>query len=117
MTRLARFIPALLLALAPLLAFAGDEDTSFIRFSEKGAGKGSLDIATATYRSEKTKTEVVLYGVVHIADADYYKKVQKELNSYDVVLFEGVKPSENKVPDESMKGLGEMQGMMGDLLG
>lgn len=122
----ARFAPALLigtalaLAGAGSLAFAGDDDdeaTAFTRFREGKDGHSALEVAHATYKSDKTGVKVVLYGVVHIADPAYYKKVQKDLDSMDVVLYEGVTPSEKQKKDESMKALGEMQGMMGDLLG
>lgn len=116
--RLARtLVPALLVGLLPLFAAAADEDASFIRWRDGAAGNGALEIAHATYKNDKTGVEVVLYGVVHIADPAYYKRVQKDLDSYDVVLYEGVGPTDKTKVDESMKALGEMQGMMGELLG
>lgn len=37
--------------------------------------------------------KVLLVGAVHIGEAAYYQELQKILDSADVVLFEGVKPS------------------------
>src|SRR2546421_1912080 len=118
------------LALLPLLTalafhatpgFAGDEPlTKFTRFQEGEEDAGStLETAYAVYGSKDTDVEVVLYGVVHIADKGYYKSVQKDLSSYEVVLFEGVgTPGKKPVePDEQMKTIGEMQGAMSKLLG
>jgi hypothetical protein len=98
-------------------SFAGDE-TAFTRFKTGGKeGSGALQIAQATYRNPKTGVDIVLYGVVHIADKAYYKAVDKELGTYDAVLWEGVKPGKKKVkPDESMAGIGEMQKIMCELL-
>lgn len=75
-----------------------------------------LQTAVAHFRHPDKDVEVVLYGVVHIADADYYARVQRDLDSYDVVLYEGVAPGKTK-PTEADKSLGEMQKVMGEMLG
>lgn len=103
---------------APAISRA-DDVPQFIRFSKgKVEGTGALQIAQTTYASEKTGVKVVLYGVVHIADASYYKAVQADLDSYDAVLYEGVKPPEGVKPEDSeMSGLGDIQKTMGELMG
>lgn len=110
-------LSALLLGAAP--TFAQDEITTFTRFVEgDNAGDAALQVAQARYVSDKTGVEVILYGVVHIAEADYYAAVQKDLSSYDVVLYEGVAPGKKKVePDETMVNISEMQKLMCDILG
>lgn len=99
-------------------AVAGDE-TEFTRFvSGEQQSTGELQIAKATYRHPQSDVEIILYGVVHIADKAYFDAVQKDLDSYQSVLWEGVAPGKKKVkPDESIKGIGEMQHLMGGALG
>jgi hypothetical protein len=92
-------------------------ETAFTRLRE-GRGGGTLETAYATYKNKDTDVELTLYGAVHIADKAYYKKVMKDLASYDVVLFEMVSPSSpDTKPDESMKSIGELQSTMGEVLG
>lgn len=81
-------------------AMAQEKPGIFIRHRPNDKN-GLLQIAKATYESPKTKTKVVLYGVIHISDKKYYETVQKDLNSYDVVLYEGVGTPEEK---KAMKG-------------
>lgn len=103
---------ALLLALgAP--AFAGPD--SYVRFEQQGQD-AALQTAVAHFSHPDKQVEIVLYGVVHIADKAYYDAVQRDLDSYDVVLYEGVAPGKT-APTEADKGLGEMQKAMGELLG
>ncbi len=110
-----RRILALLLALflAPSV-FADD----FVRFADGAtSADGALQTAWAVYTHPDSDVDIVLYGVVHIADAAYYERVQAHLDSHDIVLFEGVSPTEGIEPDETMKMIGKMQTVMGELLG
>jgi hypothetical protein len=61
--------------------------------------------------------DLILYGVVHIADASYYARVQKDLDRCTTVLYEGVSPGKNYKPTKEDKSLGNMQKAMGSLLG
>jgi len=98
-------------------SYAGDQ-TKFTRFSDgPDANSGGLQVAKAVYRSKDSEVKVILYGVVHIADKSYFAKVNRDLQSYDAVLFEGVKPSKTMKPDASMKSIGEMQKLMCKMLG
>lgn len=108
------FAGLLCLLMAPW-AFAQEH---FVRF-QKGAtpADAALQTGYASYRSEKHDVEVVLYGVVHIADAAYWTRVQADLDAFDAVLFEGVSPTAGAKPDENMKAIGALQTVMGDLLG
>ncbi|RMG11179.1 MAG: hypothetical protein D6731_16045 [Planctomycetota bacterium] len=104
---------ALLCGLAPA-AQAGPEP--YVRF-QKGEGQAAaLQTAVAHFEHPESKVEIILYGVVHIAEADYYAAVQRDLDSYDTVLFEGVAPGK----DGAQVGggaLGDMQKLMGEMLG
>lgn len=110
-----RSLPALALLLAfGAPAFAGGPD-SYVRFEQQGQD-AALQTAVAHFSHPDKEVEIVLYGVVHIADKAYYDAVQRDLDSYDVVLYEGVAPGKT-APTEADKGLGEMQKAMGELLG
>lgn len=107
-------------AFLAIAAQAADSvETKFSRFTQSDDQEvGSrLETAYATYTSKDTDVKVILYGAIHIADKAYYKKVNDDLASYDVVLFEGVSPSKDAKPDENMQAIGEMQTTMGKALG
>ncbi|MBL4846740.1 MAG: hypothetical protein JKY65_14555 [Planctomycetes bacterium] len=107
-----------LAALALILGFAAPTlagPGSYVRFEQEGRD-AALQTAVAHFTHPDKNVEIVLYGVVHIADKSYYDAVQRDLDSYDVVLYEGVAPGKTK-PTEADKGLGEMQKAMGELLG
>jgi len=111
------------LMLALVLGFSSQalaqDAKAFTRFKEATEDKaGALQIAQATYKKEGSDVEIVLYGVVHIAETEYYKAVQKDLDAYEVVLWEGVKPGKKKTkPDEGMINIGELQKAMCEMLG
>jgi hypothetical protein len=64
----------------------------FVRVSEEDSGAVILEIATRRYRkADGTGPTIALVGAVHIADRDFYRAKQEELDAYDLVLFEGVK--------------------------
>ncbi len=116
------FVPtalAVLLALAgaPPVGLAAEEKrepraedrTDFLRFVDLGGGEGRLETAVVTYvRRAPAKPEgregrsgrarrrerirVDLIAAVHIADAAYYRELQRRFAEYDCVLYELVKP-------------------------
>ena len=108
------FIAALALLLGLGAAAYGDGKGSadFIRYATEG--DTGLQIAVTDFVSSNSKTTVTLYGVVHVADVDYYKLVQTDLDKYDAVLYEGVKAGVN--PNPETKILNAMQHLMGDVL-
>ncbi len=111
---------AALMFMASSTSLLAEDVTKFIRFTQgETPGTGALQIAYATYKSEKSNVTITLYGVVHIADMAYYNSVQSDLDKHDVVLYELVKPGKNSKikPSKSVKGLGQMQKLMGELLG
>ena len=109
-----RFIAALALLLGLGAAAYGDGKGSagYIKYTT-GEDSG-LQIAVTDFISTNSKTTITLYGVVHVADADYYKKVQADLDKYDAVLYEGVKAGVN--PNPETKILNTIQHLMGDVL-
>lgn len=113
---------ASLLALAALAVGTGpralaQEVEPYVRYARgQSAEDGALQVAVATFRHPTRDQVVVLYGVVHIAEAEYYARVQQDLDSYTTVLFEGVAPGSEE-PTEADKSLGEMQQVMGEMLG
>ena len=62
---------------------------SYVRFKQETPQNAGLQTAVAHFVHPDKKVEIVLYGVVHIAEKEYYASVQKDLDSYTTVLFEG----------------------------
>lgn len=95
-------------ALVALLAtnLAQGEDgarkaTAFLRLQRSMEDKPlAFQTAIARYvpAEGKGKTVVDLIGVVHIGDREYYQKLNKRFESYDVLLYELVAEPENQVP-------------------
>lgn len=75
-----------------IAAFGQDGMSDFIRYQQgRTQQDGALQIAVTQYADINSRT-VTLYGVVHIADEAYYRSVQKDLDKFDSVLYEGVGP-------------------------
>lgn len=114
MTRLSLFTLALLITGA---AFGQDAD-AHVRFQQGQGNNAALQCGVSTYTHPDSDVEIVLYGVVHIADKDYFDRVQADLDSYTTVLFEGVAPGKKAAePNEELKAIGQMQEVFGKLLG
>lgn len=94
--------------------FGQDDPSKFIQLGNK-PGDSGLQVAVTEYVSSSSKASVTLYGVIHVADEDYYKKVQTDLDKFDTVLYEGVKTGNN--PNPETKVLNSFQRLMGDVLG
>lgn len=83
----------------------------------------ALQTASIRFTSPKGKGGVVvdLVGVVHIGDRDYYKKLNKQFQQYDVVLFELVAPPGTVIPKggkrDSNNPLAFVQAAMKSVLG
>ncbi|KAL5572659.1 hypothetical protein UlMin_022256 [Ulmus minor] len=74
----------------------------FMRFKRDGdGGKGELQTAVVSFRKKFPWTllrpflQVDLVSTIHIADKDYFTTLQKELESYDCVLYEMVASRES----------------------
>lgn len=62
------------------------------------AEDGMMTVQTAGQRlSAPGRPDVWLMGVVHVGQADYYKEIQALLDAQDLVLYEGVRPSQKQV--------------------
>lgn len=116
-------LTTLFLLLGATSASAQGSD-QYIRFRPGDTeNDGALQIAVERWQTPDGKI-VDLYGVVHIADKDYYHRVQQDLDKYDAVLYEGVgatrevmlERSRNK-NKESASGLSNVQRLFGTVLG
>ncbi|MCB9871949.1 MAG: hypothetical protein H6837_19000 [Planctomycetes bacterium] len=72
-------------------------DTEFLRFTDLGAGRGLLETAVVRYVG-RSGAFIDLIGAVHIADRDYYRRLQARFGSYDALLYELVKPAGTPPP-------------------
>ena len=83
--------PGVMVALVSGQSSAGAQEfpSRFIRFNQKDL-EGRLETAEVSFTSSATRCEVTLVGVIHIADRGYYQEVQRGLEAYDAVFFEGV---------------------------
>jgi hypothetical protein len=72
----------------------------FLRYAEPKLGvAGGLDIAVTDYVHPEGRVPVRMIGVVHIADAPYYRALQRELDECETVLFEAVMPRGAEITD------------------
>jgi len=101
---------ALSFLLAASLLSAPSADLRFTKFDYRAFDRGALWTATVSFR--RGETEVDLVSVVHIADRDYYREIQRELNSYDLVFYELVSGGAR----EALSTLSALQMAAGDLL-
>lgn len=74
---------------------------SYIRLQKDASSQPiTLDTATVRLVSPAGQGELIvdLVGVVHVADRDYYDKLNHQLEEYDVVLYELVAPPGTRIP-------------------
>ncbi|HEX4131981.1 MAG TPA: hypothetical protein VHZ24_18255 [Pirellulales bacterium] len=75
-----------------------------------------LEMQTAIVRyskpGDKSGLHVDLIGAVHIGDAAYYARLNKQFKRYDALLYELVAPEEHRVPDPKKGGSSHPIGMM-----
>lgn len=94
-----------------------------IRFANDGPGARGLQVAVVHLLHPTTGRRVDLIGAVHVADAAFYREVQRLLEADDVVLYEMVKPKDappgGKPSAEEKEGLGvrDLQRRMGEWFG
>ncbi|XP_022145081.1 uncharacterized protein LOC111014591 [Momordica charantia] len=84
----------------------------FMRFKRDGSS-AELQTATVSYRKKfpwsilQPFVQVDLVSTIHIADKDYFEALQKELDSYDCILYEMVASRESlesrRNPDATKK--------------
>ena len=103
---------------APLCA--GEVDTSTfvrVRYSENTPTRAiAMDTAVVHFEpkaGDKNAGTVDLIGAVHIADADYYEKLNKLFTDYDVVLFELVAEEGTHLDPKATANSTESPGLIG----
>lgn len=114
-------IPLLLLFGFNLPLYAQNEMSDFIRYRQGATQQdGELQISVTQFADINSNT-VTLYGVVHMADERYYQQVQRDLDTFDSVLYEGVGPQPGqKAPRRAPPGsidIGTLQRLMSGGLG
>ncbi len=75
--------------------------TQFIRLlHDDDKELAALQTATVRYVAASGQGDLVvdLIGVVHIGDRDYYQKLNKQFEQYDVLLYELVAPQGTRIP-------------------
>jgi hypothetical protein len=109
---------AMLLLQSPL--FAEEVDTSAfvrVRYSEKVPTRAiAMDTAVVHFKSksgDKDAVTVDLIGAVHIANVDYYEKLNKLFAEYDVVLFELVAEEGTRPAPKETANSNESPGLIG----
>lgn len=98
-------VAVMLFCAAPLLAQTPAEKkappSKFIRIV-RDADKQATALETASVRyvsaSGEGKLTVDLVSVVHVGDRDYYQKLNKQFEQYDVLLYELVAPPGTRIP-------------------
>lgn len=89
--RIEKLSPMLWLACA--MAFVCGENTQtssqFMRYVETGRFSGRLETAITSYK-RADGVQVDLVSVIHSGELEYYKRLQTILESYDVLLYEGM---------------------------
>ena len=96
--------------------------TKFLRMVKDDAGKPkSLETSITRYRSNDDKLLVDLIGVIHVGEADYYRKLNYQFKQYESLLYELVAPEGHRVPDREARGGGNpvhfLQSSMQRMLG
>ncbi len=92
--------------------------TDFIRVVETAKGEGSLDTAIVTYTNAEGIV-VDLIAALHVADAGYYRALNRRFKSYDQLLYELVKTKDDDLDDlkKSTNPLSTFQRLLKSSLG
>lgn len=90
------------------------QETSYLRVV-KGKRSSRLETACITFENVDSGSSVTLVSAVHIGDESYYKALQKHLEGYDKVFFEGVKQDGPRT--ELMSLVSRIQSALKDVLG
>lgn len=82
-------------------------DTKFIRLTRdlKNSEPVALETAIVRYRAASGEGAVTvdLIGAVHMGDRDYYRKLNRQFEDYDVLLYELVAPKGTRIPQGGRK--------------
>lgn len=97
--------PATIALFAASTALAQDGLGSAVRSVEGDDGVSlALETVVWTMSNPRTERDILLVGVTHIGEADYYDDLQELLDDQATVLFEGVKPGWIDVPQGAGDG-------------
>ncbi|MBI1902129.1 MAG: hypothetical protein HYS13_13595 [Planctomycetia bacterium] len=83
------------------------DGTKFVRLVRAGDEVVAMETAITSYvgtNEEGEKVQVDLIGAIHIGDTAYYKKLNKEFDGYESVLYELVAPK-GTVPPRGTAGV------------
>jgi hypothetical protein len=91
--------------LLPVLSLGGDEEgpSAFDRFSLLGSWEAVLETAIVAYRDPQG-VEVSLVAAYHVGEPGYYRALQRNLDAFEVLIYEGW------TPEARAAGLGEAGG-------
>jgi hypothetical protein len=95
-------------------SFSHAQTQDYIRLVEDRR-TGTQQLQTAVESFTRNGVTVDLYGVVHMADQSYYQTIQRDLNQYDTVLYEGIR--QGSQPNRETQTLNLVQSGMSRLLG
>lgn len=96
--------------------------TKFIRLTKDADGAPeALQTSITRYRGEGGLL-VDLIGVIHVGEREYYRKLDKQFEQYESMLYELVAPPESRVPNRHAAGKSSnpihwLQGTMQRMLG
>lgn len=83
----------------PAVAVEAKEASKFLRIRKDASGDPvAMQTSIARYRPNDGDVIVDLIGAVHIGEGDYYERLNKQFDLYDVVLYELVAPQGTRVP-------------------
>ena len=96
--------------------------SKFIRLTKDERGNPeSLQTSITRYQSEDRRLLIDLIGVVHIGEERYYRRLNRQFEQYDSLLYELVAPPESRVPTKnqsrSNNPISWLQGSMQNMLG
>jgi len=99
-TRLSTIAICVVISTSSALTAASGPDNStetrkpYAKVSDSDSGKVQLNMCERVFTPvDGNGPRIRLVSAIHIADASFYKNMQNRLDSYDTVLFEGVKPA------------------------
>ncbi|RMF37356.1 MAG: hypothetical protein D6753_17705 [Planctomycetota bacterium] len=86
-------------------ASQGDE-LEFVRVKRDGKRPVALQTAIVTYRGDSPDSpEVALIGAVHIAEPEYYSRLNQIFRQFDALLYEMVMDPDGGIPDPEERGV------------
>lgn len=84
-----------------------DDVPEFLRVTKEGKKLQSMQTAVVTYSDPKKpdSPKVTLIGAVHIAESEYYSRLNSLFKQYDALLFEMVMNPADGIPDPKQRGV------------